>query len=54
MRAIFEPQFELGHTPIGEISFDARSRDDIPAVLRGLQDIFTHRDVYSDESARVI
>ena len=43
MRAIFETQFELGHTPIGEISFDPRSRDDIPAVLRGLQDIFTHR-----------
>ena len=43
MRAIFEPQFELGHTPIEEISFDARSRDDIPAVLRGLQDIFTHQ-----------
>ena len=43
MRAVFEPQFELGHTPIGDISLDPRSRDDIPSVLRGLQDLFTHR-----------
>ena len=43
MRAIFEPQFALGHTPIGEIKLAPRSRDDIPAVLRGLQDTFTHR-----------
>ena len=43
MRAIFEPPFALGHTPIGEITLDPRSRDDIPAVLRGLQDRFTHR-----------
>ncbi len=43
MRAIFEPPFALGHTPIREITLDPRSRDDIPAVLRGLQDRFTHR-----------
>ncbi len=50
MRAIFEPQFELGHTPIEEITFDVRSRDNIPAALRGLQDIFTHQKTSERES----
>ena len=46
MRAIFEQQLELGSTPIEKIQLDPKSRDDMPAVLRGLQHI------YMDRSAR--
>ena len=40
MRVVMEAQRSLGQAPIEEIEFDARSRDDIPAVLRGLQSIY--------------
>ena len=40
MRQSFNPQFELGATPIAEIKFNLRSRDDIPKILRGLQFIY--------------
>ena len=40
MRRLFNPQLELGATPIEEISFNLRSRDDIPRILRGLQFIY--------------
>ena len=42
MRRTFNPQLELGATPIEEIRFNARSRDDIPKLLAGLQYIYTH------------
>jgi IS5 family transposase len=41
MRQLFDPQLELGATPIEDIIFNARSRDDIPQLLRGLQHIYT-------------
>lgn len=40
MRRSFNPQLELGATPIDEIRFNPRSRDDIPQILRGLQFIY--------------
>ena len=42
MRVVQNSQIRLGELAIAEIRIDARSRDDIPAVLRGLQEIYTH------------
>ena len=36
----FEHDLRLGETPIGEIRIDVRSRDDIPALLLGLQHLY--------------
>jgi transposase, IS5 family len=41
MRKRFEIQYELGSTPIEEIEIDKRSRDELPAIIRGLQYIYT-------------
>jgi hypothetical protein len=41
MREIIRPQLQLGEQAIGAIAIDARSRDDIPRLLRGLQHIYT-------------
>ena len=46
MRNVIDLQLRLGSIPIEKIDLDARSRDDIPAVLRGLQ------LVYTDKTAR--
>lgn len=43
MRKVQECQFGLGQVPIGEIDLDPKSRDDIPAVLRGLQLLYEER-----------
>ena len=40
MRCVQNPQMALGQIPIADIQFDASSRDDIPAVLRGLQYLY--------------
>ena len=40
MRKIIEDQSWLGATDIGAIELDATSRDDIPAVLIGLQAVW--------------
>jgi hypothetical protein len=40
MREIIKPQLQLGEQDIGAIPIDARSRDDIPRLLRGLQHIY--------------
>ena len=45
MRKRFEAQYELGATPIGEVKFPERSRDEMPAVLRALQYIYTKPDL---------
>lgn len=42
MRVIQDSQIQLGELAIAQIRIDPRSRDDIPAVLRGLQEIYTH------------
>ena len=36
----FEHDLRLGETPIGEIRIDVRSRDDMPALLLGLQHLY--------------
>ena len=41
MRALIDPQLQLGEVDIGALEFDCRSRDDIPRLLRGLQHIYT-------------
>lgn len=43
MREIHRLQLELGQTSIGAIRLDPKSRDDIPAVLRGLQHLWCDR-----------
>ena len=43
MRTIIDHQRELGCPPIEEIQFDSRCRDDISAVLRGLQALYVNR-----------
>lgn len=40
MRKIKKIQMELGEIPISEITFDLRSRDEIPKLLMGLQYIY--------------
>ncbi len=41
MREVHRRQFGLGQVPIEKIWLDPKSRDDIPAVLRGLQHIWS-------------
>ena len=45
MRTVFDFQMSIGEIDIGEIPLDARSRDDIPAVLRGIQHIWRDLDL---------
>ncbi len=40
MRVVPKSQFELGQVPIDQIQFKSKSRDDVPAVLRGLQHLY--------------
>ena len=46
MRKVISEQSYLGSTDIGAIYLDPKSRDDIPALLLGIQ------AVYLDEGAR--
>ena len=46
MRHVRNPQMELGEIEIEDIRINLKSRDDIPALLLGLQHL------YSDEEAR--
>ena len=46
MRKVIEEQSWLGSVDIGAIKLNAKSRDDIPAILIGLQAI------WKDEAAR--
>ena len=45
MRAVQDPQMQLGQVNIAEIKFDPKSRDDTPKVLIGLQYIYTNLEV---------
>ena len=40
MREIQKRQFQIGQVPIDRIQIDPKSRDDIPAVLKGLQHVW--------------
>lgn len=41
MRNVFNPQMAIGQIDIADIQIDVTSRDDIPVILLGLQNIFT-------------
>ncbi len=41
MRVVQNKQMSIGEVDVSKITFDARSRDDIPKILRGLQHIYT-------------
>jgi transposase, IS5 family len=41
MRTVLHQQMQLGETDIAAIVIDAKSRDDIPQLLRGLQHLYT-------------
>lgn len=41
MRKRFEQQLSIGQTPISEVAIPSKSRDDLPPILRALQEIFT-------------
>ncbi len=45
MRQVIDPQLQFGEQDISAIKLDPRSRDDIPRILRGLQYIYTTREV---------
>ena len=45
MRKNFEPQIELGATPIESIPLNPKSRDDIPQLLYGLQFIYKNTEL---------
>lgn len=45
MRKRFEPQTQLGQTPIEKVAIPTRSRDELPEVLAGLQWIYQTPEV---------
>jgi IS5 family transposase len=45
MRQVIAPQLKLGEQDIAAITFDPKSRDDIPKILRGLQHLYTTPDL---------
>jgi IS5 family transposase len=45
MRQVIDPQLMLDGVDIGAIYLDPKSRDDIPQVLRGLQQIYTQPEL---------
>ena len=46
MRIVHNPQFTLGQVDIANIKLDPKSRDDIPAILLGLQQIYTDPELH--------
>jgi hypothetical protein len=44
MRIVKTPQLHFGEVNIADIDINPRSRDDIPAILKGLQYIYTHSE----------
>lgn len=44
MRKTIDNQLAFGSVDISQITFDTRSRDDIPQILRGLQHIYTQKE----------
>ena len=45
MRKVIDMQMKFGEVDIAEIKFDLRSRDEIPKLLMGLQEIYCNRNV---------
>ena len=46
MRKVENSQMEFGEIAIGEIHIEAKSRDDIPAVLKGIQHIYIDSQIH--------
>lgn len=47
MRELRGRQFKLGETPVGEIWTDPKSRDDTPALFRGLQHLYRNEELHA-------
>ena len=47
MRKVIDMQMKFGEVDIAKIKFDLRSRDEIPKLLMGLQEIYCNRNVRS-------
>ena len=47
MRYVRNPQMKLGEVDIGDIEIDTKSRDDIPALLLGLQHLYKDKTLRS-------
>ncbi len=45
MRKVIEPQMKIGEISIADIQIDLRSRDEIPKVLIGLQELYCDRSL---------
>ncbi len=45
MRKVMEPQMTIGEVSIADIEFDLRSRDEIPKILIGLQELYCDRSL---------
>ena len=45
MRRGFQPQLQIGQTPIDQIEVDNNSRDNIPAILHGLKRLYMEKTV---------
>jgi len=45
MRVSINPEMQLGEVDISKISFDPKSRDDIPKILQGLQYVYINLDI---------
>lgn len=45
MRRVMDPQLTFGVIDISQINIDPKSRDDIPQILKGLQYIYTQKDI---------
>src|SRR5271168_4001822 len=45
MRVVKNPQMQLGEVDISQIKINAKSRDDIPKILRGLQHIYINTSI---------
>ncbi len=45
MRIVKHPQHQFGQVDIAEIPIDARLRDDIPAILKGLQHLYVNEAI---------
>ena len=48
MRKTVDHQLTFGETDISQITFDLKSRDDIPPLLKGLQYIYTQKETRED------
>ena len=44
MREVQKRQFQFGQVAIEDIWLDPKSRDDIPAVLKGLQHLYAYSE----------